>query len=802
MCEKILQELSLPVITALQNHTAAEHFEAEIIADKGAISVCESHVLKDESKEFRSSDYDDCNASGNDDDADGEGDGDLSWYFASPDGHIPGVHDQMPETNHQIPGVYELPGTSPTAKPAAIIDKSFSSMALLDESWQQDKKGYEETEDCTLKVGRTREMTINTRIHKTDKFKQNGEDEKDCRQFALSSLRSKLVDDEDEFEASFLDASVRFNQDEAQPGNQEFLYTKLPMGEKEGVCDTLTKDKLLSSVFVQERDNNRMNVKNETSSCFDTEPSKACLGNKTINSKSVSSSKVDNGLAADSLSSFLSGRVKAKNKETGNRIRLSEICKGSRHLVKASAKEITLNGSLSSPTPFWIHKHTADIIPRSEDYRRTGLNRAGLLDPSFGASVSNVHGSKATCQSESKNLLGIMSDTDGRNRSSRKTGLHSLFNIKSGRLSDLTSTSRFKTTSSTAVTDTCSTVFQARDRTKLTDINLLLLSKLGELLSHGKEQEMNLAIEVVKHLFRSSGKTSLEDFTVHLNMVHTELILGPSGSFCRVINGLLLENKAEFQIRAARSSVGEGEDLRSIALINGDITESFRHLGLGEELQMNKIIHGETDFEQSFVNEEKDWFHRVTGILTVLDVGILVAKGTVQVSILDYCLSHNIIVLQNVVYSKLLLLSFATKAALVTYITDLRAQDVGRPVNIETYELGWMPVIVRRKKDPLVDDGMQICQYILVRNDIRIDTGPDGEHSVDCLCRFRCFFFHVFPFAAFKTVSFSLVTPNRQTWCFKDFTNASILSTPTRYNFPSSILPSLYFLNKLFLAKK
>jgi len=568
MCEEILQELSLPVITALQNHTAAEHFEAEIIADKGAISVCESHVLKDESKEFRSSDYDDCNASDND------GDGDISWYFASPDGHIPGVHGQMPDTNHQIPGVYELSGISPTANPAAIIDESFSSMALLDESWQQERKGCEETEDRSLTVGKTREMTINTRAHKTDKFnKQNEEDEKDCRQFALSSLRSKLVD-EDEFEASFLDASVRFNQDEAQPSNQESLNTKLPMGEKEGVCNTLTKDKLLSSVFVQERDNNRKNVKNKTSSCFETEPSKTCLGSKTINSKSVSFSKEDNGLAADSLLSFLSGRVKAKNKETSNQVRLSEICKGSRHLVKASPKEITSNGSLSSLTPFWIHEHTADIIPRSEDCRRTGLNRADLLDPSFGASVRNVHGSKATCQTESKNSLGIMLDTDGRNRYSRKTGLLSLFNIKSGRLPDLTSTSRFKTTPSTAVTDTCSIVFQARDRTKLTDINLLLLSKLGELLSHGKEQEMNLAIEVVKHLFRSSEKTSLGDFTIHLNMVHTELILGPSGVFSRVINGLLLENKAEFQVRAARSSVGEGADLRSIALINGDITES------------------------------------------------------------------------------------------------------------------------------------------------------------------------------------------------------------------------------------
>lgn len=36
-----------------------------------------------------------------------------------------------------------------------------------------------------------------------------------------------------------------------------------------------------------------------------------------------------------------------------------------------------------------------------------------------------------------------------------------------------------------------------------------------------------------------------------------------------------------------------------------------------------------------------------------------------------------------------------------------------------------MPVIVRRKKDPLVDDGMQMCQYILVRNDTTIDTCPD-----------------------------------------------------------------------------
>ena len=101
-------------------------------------------------------------------------------------------------------------------------------------------------------------------------------------------------------------------------------------------------------------------------------------------------------------------------------------------------------------------------------------------------------------------------------------------------------------------------------------------------------------------------------------------------------------------------------------------------------------------------------------------IGLLVVKGIVQDSVLDFCSSYGIVILQSIAYPALQLLSYATDSAIVTYLADLREQDIGRPVTMETWDLGWVPSLLRRSKSKAGDDhevkGIKACQYVLVKD--------------------------------------------------------------------------------------
>ena len=261
------------------------------------------------------------------------------------------------------------------------------------------------------------------------------------------------------------------------------------------------------------------------------------------------------------------------------------------------------------------------------------------------------------------------------------------------------------------------TTSDSKEKEKCLGSNEELLTRLGDRMAHGKQLEMKLAVEIITSLINSSGKASLQEFEIHLNMIHTELIFGPPSSFSQRVDGLLLENTTKFQF----STIVSGSQ-RFIALVNGDVTADFRHTGLNKEVQIHRIIEHK-EFKDAISTQEEYWYQRNTSSLRDHKIGVLVTKGVVQDSILDYCLSHNIVVLQNVAYPTLQLLSFATGSVMVTYLADLKEKDIGRPVTIDTWELGWTPLVVRQSK---VESGnscdVRKLQFVLIK-EFKIENG-------------------------------------------------------------------------------
>ena len=692
----------------------------------------------------------------------GDNDEDLSWYFdghipeadshiLGTDGHPPGVYDHIPGVSGHIPGVH---GHIRGFVNMKATDESYFPMTLL-QNILPETKVVNNIEHCSSEVSKSGCVTTNKTndedilLGEEDNKLEDGfrdasghvgkmtpgfhtekpgtfpkttnkcyssvelKDGKNASNLgetcyakhatvtpmeAMESKHGALLpgkvyedEDEDEFEASFLEAVSNFTKENVQSCTQGFLQ-KAP-GKS-------------PSAFACGKMNGIKNAENLTVA-YSEEQSLKTADKKIVNSKpSLLSSGYKEREETDELFSLLSEKLESKNKRVGNQVKVSEIYKGSRHFMNTST-ETSISMAPSTQITSSTNKlsNTASISSKKESYGKTETCLS---------SDNNLHSTVKTAQPEKPPLEALSLEKPEASSTSR-TSVLSRTKTGQARKSGSAQSTLLKEASPTKILGSSLAVLQAKDEMKLMDRNMQLLIKLGGCLSHGKEQETKLAVEVISSLFRASGRTSLEEFEIHLNIIHTELILGPPSSFSQAINGLLFESTAAFQA-ASINHLTPGARL-SVALVNGDVTPEFRHTGLNDELQIHKVIENKEDFNEFIFNQEKDWYHRVTGSLRNHRIGVLVAKGSIQGSVIEYCLSHNIVVLQNVAYPKLQLLAFATGAVLVTYLGDLREQDIGRPVTIETWELGWAPSVVRQSKAKAGDvRGMETCQYVLVKS--------------------------------------------------------------------------------------
>lgn len=400
------------------------------------------------------------------------------------------------------------------------------------------------------------------------------------------------------------------------------------------------------------------------------------MNKKVVNPLSFSSSRCKEKEESDKLLFLLSAKLEKKSNGFRRQVKMAEVFKGSRHFMQGSTDEkLVENTSLSIAHP-----------PR--DISFDGKRHA--TSETVSTSKTSLQSMLKSSQAENPALVNLAPHD-------RKSRMESF---------------------AEQIKDSSAVVRNQTDKLKLIERNEQLLSKLGSRLSHGKEQEMQLAIEVVNSLLLFSGKTTLEELEIPLRMIHTEFVQGPPGSFSQRMDGLLLERTTSCHT-AFRSRTSAPESQLFVAIVDGDVTQEFRHVGLNKEYPIQRIIENSDEFKASFFNQGKHWHERVTEALRKCKIGLLVVKGIVQDSVLDFCSAQGIAVLQSIAYPALQLLSYATDSTIVTYLAELREQDVGRPVTMEMWDLGWAPLRVRRSRSTTggIHDvkGIKACQYVLVK---------------------------------------------------------------------------------------
>ena len=419
---------------------------------------------------------------------------------------------------------------------------------------------------------------------------------------------------------------------------------------------------------------------------------------KLLDSQQLPSSGRTDKEITDRLLFLVTQKLESKGKAARTQFKLSEIYKGSRHF-KSNSEESVLAASSSRMTRL---NQTTDILPHGDFSAKSSTDKQGQTGVQNMVQPTPLRPNLS--EEKSENVLNGKTSVQSTTRTFQARKVDSQYSTFAKKFLEK-NTSQSETTS------------DSKEKEKCLGSNEELLTRLGDRMAHGKQLEMKLAVEIITSLINSSGKASLQEFEIHLNMIHTELIFGPPSSFSQTVDGLLLENTTKFQF----STIVSGSQ-RFIALVNGDVTADFRHTGLNNEIQIHRIIEHK-EFKDAISTQEEYWYQRNTSSLRDHKIGVLVTKGVVQNSILDYCLSHNIVVLQNVAYPTLQLLSFATGSVMVTYLADLKEKDIGRPVTIDTWELGWIPLVVRQSK---VESGnscdVRKLQFVLIK-EFKIENG-------------------------------------------------------------------------------
>lgn len=193
-------------------------------------------------------------------------------------------------------------------------------------------------------------------------------------------------------------------------------------------------------------------------------------------------------------------------------------------------------------------------------------------------------------------------------------------------------------------------------------------------LSHGYVGAMNLVIEASR-LQSKNNPQDVSGSTFDVSKVATCVLPGlPEENSC-VLQGCVVHVSDE------QASVAHHlkEQHLKVALINGDLSDTYRHLGF-KRLQAVQCVSDRVHFLSSSKAEE--WTEKVLTLLLNLEVNLVVVSGLASEKVIQRCCRLHILVVEKANVSVLKALADATGAVPVTYATQLSNRCVGAGVKV------------------------------------------------------------------------------------------------------------------------
>uniref|UniRef100_A0A8D0CE27 Bardet-Biedl syndrome 12 n=1 Tax=Salvator merianae TaxID=96440 RepID=A0A8D0CE27_SALMN len=215
------------------------------------------------------------------------------------------------------------------------------------------------------------------------------------------------------------------------------------------------------------------------------------------------------------------------------------------------------------------------------------------------------------------------------------------------------------------------TVLQNRSSKHLNELNNL--GHLAMCLSHGNWSVMKLVQDILMYQLQTmNGMTDAHPFLFRISEVVTCCLPGMSENHSCVCPGYITLIDSE---KAAAVKQFEGKPL-SIVLADGEITETYHHLGFNKSQNVRRFCEGLGTQE----NHPSLWIDSMLDILNRFNVNLVLVLGNTCKALEDQCMQNHIMIINQVPHVVLKAFSDITGAEMVTYLTQVNERCVGKSV--------------------------------------------------------------------------------------------------------------------------
>ncbi|KFO76462.1 Bardet-Biedl syndrome 12 protein, partial [Cuculus canorus] len=203
------------------------------------------------------------------------------------------------------------------------------------------------------------------------------------------------------------------------------------------------------------------------------------------------------------------------------------------------------------------------------------------------------------------------------------------------------------------------------------------LGHLAVALSHGNQTSVKLLQSIVEYQQEKAECSGSSQFNV-AEIVTCCLLTLPESYSC-VSPGFVTLASLE-QVAVIKHL--EDKPLR-ILLMDGDLTEQYRHLGFNRPCNVRTILEHPSLQEG---RAEDLWLSSMLGILTSFEVNLVLVKGNVCENLTERCIANSILVIGSVSRNVMCAFGEVTGAQPVTYVTQLNASCVGSGAQVELWK--------------------------------------------------------------------------------------------------------------------
>lgn len=202
------------------------------------------------------------------------------------------------------------------------------------------------------------------------------------------------------------------------------------------------------------------------------------------------------------------------------------------------------------------------------------------------------------------------------------------------------------------------------------------LGHLARALSHGNEPNMKLLKSIVAYQHERAECSGSSQFNIA--EVVTCCLPGLPESYSCVCPGFVTLVSPE----QATVIKHFGDKPLQILLMEGDLTEAYRHLGFTKPRNVRTVLE-RPDLQEGRPGDV--WLNTSLDILMRSQVSLVLVKGHVCENLLERCVANKILVIGSVPQKVLSAFGEASGAQPVTYLTQLSASCVGSGAQLELW---------------------------------------------------------------------------------------------------------------------